>query len=91
MNLKALSYLPKLLLFLPLIKALMLFAEDSGKPGAEKLAAVLDAVLDVLENLGIISQADADSIKQILIVMVNAIVRLWNTLGWPSKAEPVVG
>lgn len=86
---KIIFLLPKILQFLPLIKAVILFAEESGKPGADKLQAVLDAIMETLTETGLIEAGDADALRKLLTTVVNSIVKLWNKLGWPGSADAV--
>lgn len=84
---KILFLLPKILQFLPLIKAVILFAEESGKPGSDKLQAVLDAIMETLTETGLIEAGDADALRNLLTTVVNSIVKLWNKLGWPGSTD----
>jgi len=82
-----LKLLPKILQFLPLIKAVILFAEESNKPGADKLAAVLDAIIGTLTDTGLVDATDVDALRKLLTAVVNSVVKLWNALGWPTLGD----
>lgn len=79
-----LSILSKVVAYLPLLRTLILVAEDTGQSGEEKLNAVLEAATDALTEAGVINPLEKEVLQKVLTLFVTGIVKVWNKLGWPD-------